>query len=120
LPVEWGHLSEALPGELGETVLVTVEPDHLAPAILSLVHVVIAVGPSPDKTLSRFSRVSGHAIVWPEGLSYKAGKAVLCFPGSGRLPFSMSIIPGSRDRIRHRPKIRRGQDALSQFLFSWI
>jgi len=34
-----------LPGELGETVLVTVEPDHLAPAILSLVDVVIAVGP---------------------------------------------------------------------------
>jgi len=117
LSVEWGHLSEALPGELGETVLVTVEPDHLAPAILSLVDVVIAVGSSPDKTLSRFSRVTGHAIVWPEGLSYKAGKAVLCFPGSGRPPFSMSIIPGGRDRIRHRRKYAEGNMRYHSFYF---
>ena len=33
LPVDWGHLPEALPRQLGETVLVTVQPDHLAPGI---------------------------------------------------------------------------------------
>ena len=38
------HLAQ----NLREMVLVTVHPDHLAPMVLSLVDVVIAVGPSPD------------------------------------------------------------------------
>jgi hypothetical protein len=47
LPIEWGHLSEVLPHQLGETIVVTVHPDHLPPLILSLVDAVIAVGPEP-------------------------------------------------------------------------
>ncbi len=117
LPAEWGHLPEALPRELGETVLVTVRPDHLAPGIVSLVDAVIAVGPSPDKTLGNFSRVSGHALAWPEGLAYKAGQAVAWFPRSGDAPFPMSILPGSRDRIRHRRKYAEGNMRYHSFYF---
>src|SRR4029079_10080936 len=51
LPPEWSHLGRALQHNLGETVLVTVHPAHLAPMVLSLVDLVIAVGPSPDKTM---------------------------------------------------------------------
>ena len=117
LPVEWGHLSEALPQQLGETILVTVQPDHLPPAILSLVDVIIAVGKSPDKTLRSFGRVSGDAIVWPEGLSHKPGQAVIWFPRLGHPPFSMSVIPGSRDRIRHRRKYAEGNMRNNSFYF---
>ena len=77
LPPEWGHLPEALPHELGETIWVTVHPDHLAPAILSLIDIVIAVGQSPDRTLRSFSDASGDDLAWPEDLSYQAGQVVV-------------------------------------------
>jgi hydroxymethylpyrimidine pyrophosphatase-like HAD family hydrolase/energy-coupling factor transporter ATP-binding protein EcfA2 len=117
LPLEWGHLSEALPQQLGETILVTVQPDHLPPTILSLVDVIIAVGKSPDKTLRSFSRVTGAATAWPEALSYKPGQAVIWFPRLGHPPFSMSVIPGSRDRIRHRRKYSEGNMLNNSFYF---
>jgi hypothetical protein len=117
LPVEWGHLPEALPHQLGETILVTVHPDHLASAILSLIDVIIAVGQSPDKTLRSFGDASGHDLVWPEGLSYEPGHAVVWFPRRGELPFSMGIIPGSADRIRHRRKYAEGDMRHSSFYF---
>ena len=117
LPAEWGHLPEALPRELGETILITVHPDHLAPAILTLVDLVIAVGPSPDKTLHNFAGAAGHVLAWPEDLSYKAGQAVIWFPSLDHPPFPMSIIPASRDRIRHRRKYAEGNMRHHSFYF---
>ena len=117
LPVEWGHLPEALPSQLGETILITVEPDHLAPAILSLVDIVIAVGPAPDETLRGFCRGSGDVVPLSSGLSYKAGHAVIWFRHSGMPPFVAKIIPGSRDRVRHRRKYAEGNMRYNSFYF---
>lgn len=117
LPVEWGHLPEALPSQLGQTILVTVHPDHVAPEILSLVDVIVAVGQTPDQTLRSFSAASGHEMVWPQGLSYKAGQAVVWFLHSDQVPFSMSIIPGSADRLRHRRKYAEGNMRDNSFYF---
>jgi len=117
LPIEWGHLSEALPRELGETILVTVHPDHLAPLMLSLVDAVIAVGPSPDKTLRSFCNASGHQFLWPEGLSYKPGRAVFWPSRADKPPFSMGIIPPETDRVRHRRKYAEGNLRNNSFYF---
>jgi hypothetical protein len=73
LPVDWGHVGRAWPQRLGEMVLVTVHPEHVAPLTLSLIDVVIAVGPSPDKTLKSFAAWTGQAVTWPEGLSHQSG-----------------------------------------------
>ena len=116
LPIEWGHL-EILPQTLGETIFATVYPDHLAPAILSLVDVIIAVGGSPDQTMLNFSNASGHSLMWPEGLSYKAGQAVVWFPRSGHPPFSIGMIPTRGDRIRHRRKYAEGNLGNQSFYF---
>jgi hydroxymethylpyrimidine pyrophosphatase-like HAD family hydrolase len=117
LPLDWGHLPEVLPQKLGETVLVTVHPEHLATTILLLVDAIIAVGPSPEKTIGSFSAASGHALVWPEGLSQKMGQAVVWFPRSGEPPFSISIIPPKGDRIRHRRKYAEGNMRYHSFYF---
>jgi hypothetical protein len=117
LPVEWGHLPEALPRQLGETILITVEPHHLAPAILSLVDIVIAVGPSPNEALNSFSGAIGDTVEWPPGLSHKAAHAVVWFRRSSNPPFLMKIIPGSRDRIRHRRKYAEGNMRHHSFYF---
>ena len=117
LPLDWGHLPEVLPQKLGETVLVTVHPEHLAKPILLLVDAIIAVGPSPEETMRSFSTASGHALEWPEGLSRKMGQAVVWFPRIGEPPFSIEIIPPKGDRIRHRRKYAEGNMRYNSFYF---
>ena len=99
LPADWGHVGKAIPQRLGETVLVTVHPEHVAPLSLSLVDVVIAVGNSPKKTAKAFADAAGLTFGWPGGLSYQQGHAVAWFPRSGEAPFSMRIISGRAERI---------------------
>jgi len=108
LPLEWGHVGKALPHRLGETILVTVHPEHVAPLTLSLVDLVVLVGMSPEKTLKSFADVLGLEFHWPEGLSYQRGHAVAWFPRSGKPPFSMRILSTRVERIRHLRKYAEG------------
>jgi hydroxymethylpyrimidine pyrophosphatase-like HAD family hydrolase len=108
LPPDWGHVGKALPHRLGETILVTVHPEHLAPLTLSLVDVVVLVGMSPEKTLNSFADALGLAVQWPGSLSYQRGHAVVWFPRSGKPPFSMRIVSSRGERIRHLRKYAEG------------
>ncbi len=117
LPIEWGHLTDALPNAFGETVFVTVRPDHLAAGVLSHVDVVMAVGPSPDETLRSFSSASGNSLVSLEKVNYEEGRVVVWFPRGGDAPFSLSIITASGERIRHRRKYAEGNLGQHSFYF---
>lgn len=116
LPAEWSH-DRAMPQNMGETVLVTVHPDHLPPMVLSHVDVVIAVGPAPQSTIKSFADVTGHPLVWPEGLTDQRGKAVVWFPRQSQPPFSVQIIPGTAERIRHHRKYAEGNMHYRSFFF---
>jgi hydroxymethylpyrimidine pyrophosphatase-like HAD family hydrolase len=117
LPDTWGHAGSALPQRLGETILVTVHPEHIAPTVLAPIQIVIAVGPSPEETLARFAKAAGRALVWPEGLSYEPERAVAWFVGDGRTPISMLPIPGRAERIRHHRKYAEGDLRWHSFYF---
>jgi HAD superfamily hydrolase (TIGR01484 family) len=117
LPADWGHVGKALPQRLGETVLVTVHPEHVAPMTLSLVDVVIAVGHSPKETLRAFADAAGQTFMWPEGLSYQSGHAIAWFPRSGKAPFPMRIMSGRVERIRHLRKYAEGDMRDRSFYF---
>jgi HAD superfamily hydrolase (TIGR01484 family) len=117
LPADWAHLGRALPRNLGETVLVTVHPDHLPPVVLSLVDVVIAVGPSPDKTIQKFAEAIGRPLDWPDGLTNQQGRAVVWFPRKEDAPFSIEVIPGDAERIRHHRKYAEGNMRYRSFFF---
>ena len=117
LPGDWMHRDFALPQNLGEMVLVTVHPDHLAPSVLRLVDVIIAVGPSPQKTIRRFSDAIGQPLDWPSGLSDQPGKAIVWFPREGETPFAIDCLPGSTERIRHRRKYAEGNMRYHSFYF---
>lgn len=117
LPPEWSHLDTGLSQTAGGIVLVTVHPDHLAPMALSSVDVAIAVGPSPDQTLKKFAEGIGQSLAWPEGLAYEKGKAVAWFPRRGEAPFSMHILPGRAERIRHLRKYAEGNMRYHSFFF---
>jgi hypothetical protein len=111
------HVNELLPHKLGETVLVTVHPDHLAPLALSLVDVVIAVGRSPRDTLKQVGDALDQALEWPEGLSYQSGRVVVWFPHRGEPPFTMNAASGRAERLRHRRKYAEGDMRYHSFYF---
>jgi hydroxymethylpyrimidine pyrophosphatase-like HAD family hydrolase len=117
LPREWGHVPGALPLKLGETILVTVHPDHLPPAILATVDVVLVVGRSPDKTLQRFAQAAGVTLDWSHDGADVQGGIVVWMPRTGDPPRSVSPIAPTRDRIRHRRKYAEGNMRNHSFYF---
>ena len=117
LPAAWSHLDRALPQSLGETVLVTVHPNHLAPLILSLVDAIIAVGPAPEDTVRQFADAIGRPLVWPTGLVHRKGRAIAWFPRDSEPPFSIQIMPGRAERLRHNRKYAEGNMGYRSFYF---
>ena len=117
LPSTWGHTASALPHKLGETILVTVHPDHVAPAILAPIDVVVAIGHSPETTLGKFAKAVNEELRWPKGLSHQPGRVVTWFAGEGQPPFSMRPQPGSAERIRHLRKYAEGNLRWHSFYF---
>ncbi|MCG3200447.1 MAG: HMP-PP phosphatase [Gammaproteobacteria bacterium] len=117
LPQTWGHIASALPRRLGETILVTVHPDHVAPAILAPIDVVVAIGHSPETTLDKFARATNQELHWPEDLAHQPGRVVAWFVGDRQPPFSMRPQPGRAERIRHRRKYAEGNLRWHSFYF---
>jgi HAD superfamily hydrolase (TIGR01484 family) len=117
MPADWGHLGKALPRKLGETILITVHPEHLAPMTLSLIDLIIAVGTSPMKTLRAFAGATGQKLVSKEEIAARSGHAVAWFPRRGDVPFYMKIIPGTTERLRHLRKYAEGNMGDNSFYF---
>jgi hydroxymethylpyrimidine pyrophosphatase-like HAD family hydrolase len=117
LPENWGHVSSTFPRKLGETILVTVHPDHLAPAVLAPIDVVFGIGPSPEETFKRFAGAAAQHLTWPEDLEYAPGSLVAWFVGDGQLPFSMQAQPARAERIRHHRKYAEGDMRHRSFYF---
>jgi hydroxymethylpyrimidine pyrophosphatase-like HAD family hydrolase len=117
LPATWGHASSALPHELGETILVTVHPDHVAPAILSTIKIAIAIGEEPETTLRKFADATDRVLEWPEGLAYQAGHVITWFAGEATRPVAMQPQRGRAERIRHHRKYVEGNLRWHSFYF---
>ena len=117
LPSTWGHAAAVLPQQLQETILVTVHPDHVAPAILKPIDVVVAIGHSPEETLRKFADATDQPLTWPEGLSYQPTHVVVWFLRDGLPPFSMQAQRGRAERIRHLRKYAEGNLRWHSFYF---
>jgi hydroxymethylpyrimidine pyrophosphatase-like HAD family hydrolase len=117
LPQAWQLAPMTLPQELGETILVTVHPEHVTPAVLSPVDVVFAVGHSPESTLRSYAEATGRPLVWPRSLAYETGKVVAWFTGGNAPPFSMQPTRGRAERIRHLRKYAEGNMRYRSFFF---
>jgi len=112
LPAHWGHT----PQRLSECVFVTVHPDRLAPSVLASIDIVIAVGASPKRTLMEFAAARGRPLA---ELPQKRHKDhVACwFVRSDEAPFTMRVIPGQAERIRHHRKYAEGDVRYHSFYF---
>jgi hydroxymethylpyrimidine pyrophosphatase-like HAD family hydrolase len=117
LPQTWGHADSTLPRKLGETILVTVHPDHLAPEVIAPIDLVFAVGSSPERTLSQFAAGVAQSLTWPQQLTHHRGSVVAWFVSDGELPFSMEPVRGRAERIRHHRKYAEGDLRYHSFYF---
>jgi hydroxymethylpyrimidine pyrophosphatase-like HAD family hydrolase len=117
LPETWGHAAATVPQKLGETILVTVHPDHLAPAVLAPIDVVLAIGHSPEKTLGTYAGATGQRLPWPADLKSEAGEVVAWFVRDDERPFALRPKAGRAERIRHLRKYAEGNMRHRSFFF---
>jgi HAD superfamily hydrolase (TIGR01484 family) len=117
LPQTWRHAESTLPPKLGETILVTVHPDHLVPPVLALIDVVFAVGHSPEQTLGAYAHMTGQPLTWPQSLSYEPGKIVAWLVDDDGGPFSMQAPTARAERVRHLRKYAEGNMGHHSFFF---
>lgn len=117
LPSTWGHAPRGLPQQFGESVLITVNPAHLAPSTLSLVDMVIAVGPAANVTLRGFTEAADRPSVQIDPSTAEKGDVVCWFVQGGQDPFPMQVIQGQAERIRHRRKYAEGDVRYHSFYF---
>jgi len=117
LPQSWGHVSSVLPSHLGEAILVTVHPDHVAPAVLAPIDLVIAVGEEPERTMKKFAGAVAQPLTWPSSLSYEQGKVVAWLVRDEQPPFMVEPQPCRAERIRHHRKYAEGNLRYHSFYF---
>jgi HAD superfamily hydrolase (TIGR01484 family) len=117
MPADWGDLGRTLPRKVGETIFITVHPEHLSRETLSLVDVVVAVGPSPMKTLRGFANATARKLPTSAKLVARSGHGVVWFARRGELPFHLKIIPGRTERLRHLRKYAEGNMGRDSFYF---
>ncbi|MGN9787393.1 HAD-IIB family hydrolase [Nonomuraea sp. ZG12] len=91
-------------GEVGSTLMITVHPEALSPAALTLVDNVIAVGPEPDVTLSAFAGALGRTAPGIEG----GGDGIVLWRTGSDAARRVRIAPARQQRTRHRRKYAAG------------
>lgn len=102
---------------LGEVLLITVHPQRVAPTILSMVDVLIAVGPSPTETVRSFAEAARTSLPAADELDTPEGCVMCWFVRSGDSPFFMRVTPGKSTRIRHLRKYAVGDMGDHSFYF---
>jgi HAD superfamily hydrolase (TIGR01484 family) len=117
LPAARRHGASMLPQRLGETILVTVRPREVAESILRLVDIVVAVGPSPETTITEFAGAVGAASPPIPALARGRDEVITWFRTTVADPLRMRVIPARADRLRHLRKYAEGNLGPKSFVF---
>jgi HAD superfamily hydrolase (TIGR01484 family) len=120
MPPEWRHIDALLPQRLQGVVFVTVRPEHLAPAALSAVDLLVAIGPGPEDTVRQVAHALRRSVEWPASLGHQPRRAVAWFPRGDEPPFSIELIRARTQRVRHQRKYSVGDLGASSFVFTGL
>jgi hydroxymethylpyrimidine pyrophosphatase-like HAD family hydrolase len=110
LPADWAPAPTALPQRLDSALLITVHPDAVAPAVLTGVNTVLAVGDEPGRTLAQFAAALKEAP--PDGAAgpLGAGEVLAWLRGPhAEAPFRLRAELGHTERRRHSRKYAEGE-----------
>jgi HAD superfamily hydrolase (TIGR01484 family) len=117
LPTSWQPPEETLPRATSGLMLITVHPDHVAPPVLSLIDMIMAVGEAPQDAVGSFAELSAtneRAIganeqgIRLDPVKLEAGEALAWWRASGAPPFRLKVAPASGERRRHLRKYAEG------------
>ncbi|MBX9568578.1 MAG: HAD-IIB family hydrolase [Candidatus Obscuribacterales bacterium] len=103
-----GGASASLNNLAGSLMIVTVHPEHVSQAALSMVDSLITVGRYPHQTVRSFCNAAGITIPEADIPESNNGNVIAWFRGTARKPFSVHIEPSKAERKRHRRKYAQG------------
>lgn len=109
LPATWEPGASVLPGELKRTVFITVHPDKLAPAALSSIGTLLAVGDSPAKTLRQFCNATSEKPPTMQDTKLEAGETLLWRRRENLPPVRVRVAPSRLEHHRHTRKYAEGE-----------
>jgi hydroxymethylpyrimidine pyrophosphatase-like HAD family hydrolase len=108
MPASWEPAAQGVSAGWHGTLLITVHPDQVAPAVLSRVDTLLVVGPEPRETLARFcaaEKLREPSI--PEGPA--ASEVLLWRCRDGSAPFFLRPSHARTERRRHIRKYAEGE-----------
>jgi HAD superfamily hydrolase (TIGR01484 family) len=105
----WDPAGLTVPQQMRGTLMITVHPESVSPAALSVVDLVIAVGDGPERTLAEFSLAIGQPPPALAPLELQTGEAVAWFCRSSEPPFWFRSEPQKGERQRHHRKYAEGE-----------
>jgi HAD superfamily hydrolase (TIGR01484 family) len=106
MPTTWEPASMALPQKLESMLFITVHPEMMSPAALSVVDMIIAVGESPHEVIGAFARAAGEAPPEIGSVTLEAGEALVW--DRRQPPFRITGAPARSELRRHRRKYAEG------------
>lgn len=109
MPSSWNPATLTLPQQLDGVLMITVHPEHVSPAALSLVDHIITVGQSPEEKIREFCETLGHCPPNLASQTLEPGEALAWFRNTNEELFKFSITPGQMERRRHVRKYAEGQ-----------
>ena len=109
MPASWNPAVLTLPQKLNGMLLITVHPEHVAPAALLSVDDIITAGQFPEEKIEEFCNSIDE---YPPNMTpqtLETGEALAWFKSTKQDPFKFRITPGKMERRRHIRKYAEGQ-----------
>lgn len=117
MPRDWAPSGVTVPRDMQGVVLVTVHPNQVARAMLSLVDIAIAIGATPARTLADFAKAAGRPVPDAPAAPLATGEALAWFIKARRAPFKFAATPPTLERHRHIRKYAQGDLGDHAFYF---
>jgi hydroxymethylpyrimidine pyrophosphatase-like HAD family hydrolase len=108
LPTTWAPAGASLPPDSQGMLAITVHPESVAPAVLKSIHLVLAVGQSPERTLEAFATAAGLPAPHLAPVTLATGEVLAWQPHGGGPPCRVRTQPPRTERIRHSRKYAEG------------
>lgn len=109
LPKEWAPGTAELASQLGNTLMITVHPEHVAPSVLESIGTVIAVGRAPGEVIHEFSKVVGESSPALSDEDLPPGEALIWYREQNKVISHVKVEPPRGQYSRHKRKYAQGE-----------
>jgi hypothetical protein len=109
LPASPGGTPLTLPQDCQGVMLVTVHPESVAPAVLSSIGIVMAVGGASEEVIRGFCEATGQPMPQVPRQAVETGEALFWTPGGGTPPVAFRSDGPRGERRRHLRKYAAGE-----------